>query len=99
MINNVLSEKEYQKFILERLSEQGYLVKPSTNYDRLFAIDRETLFEFLYATQPDTMTTLEKVYKGELREVIVQKINTEEIYLLLVSSILVNPIYLESELI
>ena len=47
MINNVLSEKAYQKFILERLSEQGYLVKPSTNYDRLFAIDRETLFEFL----------------------------------------------------
>lgn len=78
MINNVLSEKEYQKFILERLSEQGYLVKPSTNYDRLFAIDRETLFEFLYATQPEEMTALEKVYKSELREVIVQKINTEE---------------------
>ena len=72
MINNVLSEKEYQKFILERLSEQGYLVKPSTNYDRLFAIDRETLFEFLYATQPEEMTALEKVYKSELREVIVQ---------------------------
>lgn len=78
MINNVLSEKDYQKFILERLSEQGYLVKPSTNYDRLFAIDRETLFEFLYATQPEEMTALEKVYKSELREVIVQKINTEE---------------------
>lgn len=78
MINNVLSEKEYQKFILERLSEQGYLVKPSTNFDRLFAIDRETLFEFLYATQPEEMTALEKVYKGELSEVIVQKINTEE---------------------
>ena len=78
MINNVLSEKEYQKFILERLSEQGYLIKPSTNYDRLFAIDRETLFEFLYATQPEEMTALEKVYKSELREVIVQKINTEE---------------------
>lgn len=78
MINNVLSEKEYQKFILERLSEQGYFVKPSTNYDRLFAIDRETLFEFLYATQPEEMTALEKVYKSELREVIVQKINTEE---------------------
>lgn len=78
MINNVLSEKDYQKFILERLSEQGYKVKPSTNFDRLFAIDRETLFEFLYATQPEEMTALEKVYKGELREVIVQKINTEE---------------------
>ena len=78
MINNVLSEKAYQKFILERLSEQGYLVKPSTNYDRLFAIDTETLFEFLYATQPEEMTALEKVFKSELREVIVQKINTEE---------------------
>lgn len=50
MINNVLTEKEYQKFILERLSEQGYTVTPSSNYDRLFAVDRETLFKFLYAT-------------------------------------------------
>ncbi len=78
MINNVLTEKEYQKFILERLSEQGYVITPSTNFDRLFAVDRETLFEFLYATQPDEMAALEKVYKDELREVIVQKINTEE---------------------
>ena len=61
MINNVLSEKEYQKFILERLSEQGYLVKPSTNYDRLFAIDRETLFEFLYATQIGRASCRERV--------------------------------------
>lgn len=78
MINNVLSEKDYQKFILERLSEQGYIIKPATNYDRLFAIDRKTLFEFLYATQPDEMEALEKVYKDELQEIIVQKINTEE---------------------
>ncbi len=78
MINNVLSEKDYQKFILERLSEQGYKIKPATNYDRLFAVDRKTLFEFLYATQPDEMEALEKVYKDELQEIIVQKINTEE---------------------
>ena len=78
MINNVLSEKDYQKFILERLSEQGYTIKPATNYDRLFAVDRKTLFEFLYATQPDEMEALEKVYKDELQEIIVQKINTEE---------------------
>lgn len=78
MINEVLTEKDYQKFILERLSEQGYKITPSTNYDRLFAVDRDTLFEFLYATQPDEMAALEKVYKDELREVIVQKINTEE---------------------
>lgn len=78
MINNVLSEKDYQKFILDRLSAQGYAIKPATCYDRLFAIDRDTLFDFLYATQPDEMAALEKVYKDELREVIVQKINTEE---------------------
>lgn len=78
MINNVLSEKEYQKFFLERLSEQGYTIKPAINYDRLFAVDRKTLFEFLYATQPDEMKALEKVYKDELQEIIVQKINTEE---------------------
>lgn len=78
MINNVLSEKDYQKFILEQLSNQGYFVRLSSYYDRLFAIDRDMLFEFLYATQPDEMTALEKVYKSELKEVIVQKINTEE---------------------
>lgn len=78
MINNVLSEKDYQKFILERLSEQGYIVKPATCFDRLFAVDREALFNFLYATQPDEMAALEKVYKDELQDVIVQKINTEE---------------------
>lgn len=78
MINNVLSEKNYQKFILERLLEQGYTIKPATNYDRLFAVDRKTLFEFLYATQPDEMEALEKVYKDELQEIIIQKINTEE---------------------
>lgn len=78
MINNVLSEKDYQKFILEQLSNQGYLVRLSSYYDRLFAIDRDMLFEFLYATQPEEMTALEKVYKSELKEVIVQKINTEE---------------------
>lgn len=78
MINNVLSEKDYQKFVLERLTEQGYIVKPATCYDCLFAVDRDALFDFLYTTQPDEMAALEKVYKDELREVIVQKINTEE---------------------
>ncbi len=78
MTNEVLTEKDYQKFILERLTEQGYTITPAANYDRLFAVDRDTLFEFLYATQPDEMAALEKVYKDELREVIVQKINTEE---------------------
>lgn len=78
MMNAVLSEKEYQAFILERLENQEYIITPATQYDRQFALDRATLFDFLYATQPDEMAALEKVYKDELQDVIVQKINAEE---------------------
>ena len=78
MQNTVLSEKEYQKYILERLSENGYEIKPAASYDRLFAIDREVLFRFLNATQPDEMDALRKVYKSDLEDTIVGVINTEE---------------------
>lgn len=78
MINSVLSEKEYQKYILERLSENGYEIKPASGYDRLFAIDREALFRFLNTTQPDEMDALRKVYKSDLENTIIGVINTEE---------------------
>lgn len=77
-MNDILSEKEYQKYILERLSENGYEIKPSASYDRLFAIDREALFRFLNTTQPDEMDALRKVYKSDLENTIVGVINTEE---------------------
>ena len=58
-MNNVLSEKDYQKFLLERLSQDnGYVIRKATNFDRLFAVDREMLFQFLNDTQPDTMSYL-----------------------------------------
>ena len=78
MKNDVLSEKEYQKYILERLSENGYEVKPAAGYDRLFAINRETLFQFLNTTQPDEMDALKKIYKADLEETIIGVINAEE---------------------
>ncbi len=77
-MNAILSEKEYQKYILERLSENGYEIKPSFSYDRLFAIDREALFRFLNITQSDEMEALRKVYKSDLENTIVGVINTEE---------------------
>ena len=47
-MNNILSEKDYQKFLLERLSkDNGYIIRKATNFDRLFAVDREMLFKFL----------------------------------------------------
>lgn len=46
-MNNILSEKEYQHFIMDRLvQDNGYIVRKATSYDRFFAMDRELLFRF-----------------------------------------------------
>lgn len=76
-MNNILSEKEYQKYILERLQENGYIVRPTTAFDKSFAIDRELLFKFLNDTQPSTMDALKKIFKDKLEETIVNFINSE----------------------
>ena len=76
---SILSEKEYQHFVIERLSkDNGYVIRKAVNYDRLFAVDREMLFKFLNATQPDEMAALRKIYKDDLEDTIVGLINTEE---------------------
>ena len=75
-MNDILSEKEYQHFIMERLSQDnGYVVRKATSYDRFFAVDREMLFQFLNDTQPDEMAALRKIYKGDLEDTIVSFIN------------------------
>lgn len=75
-MNNILSEKEYQHFIMERLQENGYIVRNATAYDRLFAMDREMLFKFLNDTQPKTMEYLHSIYKEDLEETVINFINT-----------------------
>lgn len=75
----ILSEKEYQCFIMERLKkDNGDVIRKAVNYDRLFAVGREMLFKFLNDTQPDEMTTLRKIYKDDLEDTIISLINTEE---------------------
>ena len=75
---SILSEKDYQHFIMDRLSQDnGYVIRKATSYDRLFAVDRELLFRFLNNTQPDEMEALRKIYKGELEDTIVSFINAE----------------------
>ena len=77
-MNDILTEKEYQKFILEHLhQDNGYIIRDAKNYDRLFAVDREMLFQFLQNTQPDKMETLSKIYKADLQDTIVNYINQE----------------------
>ena len=77
-MNDILSEKEYQHFIMDRLSQDnGYIVRKAVNFDRLFAVDREMLFEFLYGTQPEKMEALRKIYKSDLEDTVVSYINAE----------------------
>ncbi len=76
-VNNVLSEKDYQKFLLERLADNGYVIRKASHFDRLFAMDREMLMKFLADTQPDTMDYLRKIYKDDLEDTIVSFINAE----------------------
>lgn len=75
---DILSEKEYQHFILDRLKDNGYEIWKSDCYDRLFAVDRKELFRFLNSTQPDTMKALYKIYKDDTEDTIVAAINAEE---------------------
>lgn len=77
-MRNVLSEKDYQAFLLERLEQDnGYIIRKASSFDRMFAVDREMLFQFLNTTQTDTMAALRKVYKADLEDTIVGYINAE----------------------
>lgn len=77
-MSKILTEKEYQHYIIERLQDNGYEVHPATCYDRLFAVDRKELFRFLNDTQPDAMVALNKIYKADTENTIVAAINAEE---------------------
>lgn len=47
VMNDILSEKEYQKFILNYLEiKKGYTIRKKADIDRLFAVDRGMLFKF-----------------------------------------------------
>lgn len=77
-MNNILTEKEYQRFIIDKLvSENGYIERKSVKFDRNFAIDREVLFKFLDDTQPDAMANIRKVYKDATEDTVVNFINAE----------------------
>ena len=77
-MNKILSEKEYQKFILGKLKDSEYRIRTSLDYNRLFAVDKELLIEFLDTTQPDKMEALRKIYKADTEETIINYINQTE---------------------
>lgn len=76
-MNKILTEKEYQHFIMDKLQKQGYIIRSAKNYDSSFAMDKEILFEFLNTTQKDTMKALQKFYPDNFKETIIHFINSE----------------------
>ncbi|MBQ3128441.1 MAG: type I restriction endonuclease subunit R [Clostridia bacterium] len=77
-MNNILSEKEYQRYIIDELvNNNDYIERKAASFDRYFAIDREMLFKFLWDTQAETMKLLRKIYKDTLEETLVNYLNTE----------------------
>lgn len=74
-MNNILTEKQYQRYIIDCLVKNGYIERKAENYAPAFAIDSKMLFKFLYDTQPDKMAALEKIYKDNLHETLVNYIN------------------------
>ena len=64
-MNNILSEKEYQKYILKKLATSGYEVQPADHYDRLFAVSRPELMRFLKTTQPDEIDLKKYIKKRQ----------------------------------
>lgn len=76
-MNTILSEKEYQTFLLDKLqNENGYLIRNARSYDRLHGVDQAVLIQFLDDTQPKKMEQLRKVYKSDTEDTIVGAINT-----------------------
>ena len=76
-MTNILTEKQYQSYILTQLQQNGYEIRPARAFDRAFAMDREVLFRFLNDTQPDVMESLKKIYKDDLEDTIVSYLNAE----------------------
>ena len=77
-MSKVLTEPQYERFIIDYLvNAHKYIERKDANFDRLFAMDRELLFKFLWDTQKETMETLTKIYKENLEETIIGLINAK----------------------
>ena len=77
-MNNILSELEFEDYIVERLvQDDGYIERSHIHYDEKFAIDRELLLKFLSDTQPEAMASLRKIYKDRLEDTLVSYLNAE----------------------
>lgn len=79
MQGNIMTEKEYQRYIIDYLVENnGYTERnAASDYNRGFAMDFGELFAFLEATQPEKIDALRKIYKAKAEDAIVSAVNQQ----------------------
>ncbi len=79
MPRNIIREKEdFQHYILDYLAGQnGYIIREAKAFSPQYAMDTELLFQFLYATQEDSMKALADLYKEQTHERILTLLNNE----------------------
>ncbi|KRN88684.1 type I restriction endonuclease subunit R [Ligilactobacillus ceti] len=78
-MRTLISERyDFQQEILDYLEDnQGYIRRTNKDYDMHFALDRELLLKFLYATQSKEMEKLSKIFKEKTEDTIINTINTK----------------------
>ena len=76
-MNTILTEKEYQAYIIQRLLENHYALRSADKYDRTRAMDPEMLFQFLEETQPKKTAQLKSIFKENYADTLLNYINTE----------------------
>ena len=76
-MNTILTEKEYQAYIIQRLLENHYALRSADKYDRTRAMDPEMLFQFLEDTQPKKTAQLKSIFKENYADTLLNYINTE----------------------
>lgn len=70
--------KEFQRGFIHYMEvENKFISRESNHFNAAYAMDVDMLFEFLYATQEETMADLESVFKEDMRETVVNFINGE----------------------
>lgn len=76
-MNTILTEKQYQEYIIKELLKQGYAYRTSNTYDRVRAMDPDLLFQFLEGTQPKKMAQLQNIFKENYTDTLLNYINAE----------------------
>lgn len=71
------SEKDFEAQIEEHLTTHGFIKRDYHNFDAVNAIDSQMLFDFIYATQPDTWQKLETQHGSQVKPNFLKRLTKE----------------------